>query len=300
MSFDSHSLVEAVLRVEREECIEPFRFETESQNQLLFFFKPEVFLGESSAVESIVDTAIQQMDLFGLSVAGCLVMTGDYLADNRIMDRHYGYINTISRDASSAIPTQVRAEILEALKVADTTPVLGGHEFLERYDKVTPVKLDTFWASKESVKIRSGLYVQAYEYGGNPIVLVNGFHPAQLEHFTRPDRRIAVVLLNSDLPWSLLRLRFLGDTFPERSLRGSFRWSMYHRAHEFGFSEVSIANNCAHMSAGPFEALFEIRNFLAESQTTNLDFGQCALANRMRAKGFSFKEVNHALTNPSR
>ena len=103
--------------------------------------------------------------------------------------------------------------------------------------------------------------MQTYAAEGENFILVNGFHPAQLAHFTEPSHRIALMLLHADTPWATLRDEMIGDTFPERAVAGSIRGQLHARPQNYGFDEVTIANNGVHLSAGPFEAMFEIANF---------------------------------------
>jgi hypothetical protein len=61
---------------------------------------------------------------------------------------------------------------------------------------------------------------------------------------------------------------------------------------------VSIANNCAHLSAGPFEALFELRNFLADLPAVDFDLEQCREVHHLRAAGWT-GSVDSLLSNPA-
>jgi hypothetical protein len=223
-------------------------------------------------------------------------MKGPVLDQLRIMDTHYGYINVMSRSASRDLDNTELQRLRDTVGASTDAPVMGGHEILERFRDLSPITLDRLWASKRSIKIRSGLYAQQFEVGGSTVVIVNGFHPEQLAHFTRADRAIALLVLHSDLPWRFLRSRVLGDTFPENALPNTIRRHYYDNASEYGLPPVSIANNCVHMSAGPFEALFELRNFFGRVPGQENAAYNSNLGKRLRSAGLNITSVTQ---NPS-
>ncbi len=293
------AIVEAARSGAAETVLQPFSFDTEAQNQLLFFFKPEVFtVGEAAGSRGIVELALSCLDTFGVEVAGAAVIGGPRLAELAAMDRHYGFINRISRAASTVLSDAEKADIRAAVGAGAEVPVMGGHEYLAEAPGLSPAALDALWAEKKSVRIRSGLYTQRYTIGGREVVLLNGFHPQQLAHFTDEGRAIGLLLLNSDQPWSLLRGTMLGDTFPEKAAPGSLRRVLFEEAGRYGLGSVGIANNCAHLSAGPFEALFELNNFLSGLGAVDFDLGAVKLSKQLAAAGVDAGGIEAALSNP--
>src|SRR5262249_32018905 len=127
------------------------------------------------------------------------------------------------------------------------------------------------------IKLRSGLYAQLHRIEGHNVALINGFIPGQIARYYTDGAFIVVMLLASELPWLILRDRMAGDTFPARASPGSIRRMLYDDAATLGIPPPTVDTNCIHLSAGPFEALFEIQNMLAplgdatyfkETQTT--------------------------------
>ena len=226
-------------------------------------------------------------------------MSAETLKTNEIMDRHYGYINRLSRTASSLLSMVEKAEVRKLCRASDSAPVLGGHEVLATFPDLPAQELDELWASKKSLRVRSGLYVQSYDISGEALVIVNGFHPFQLERFTGSGRKIALLLLSSDLPWKLLRVRMLGDTFPERAALGSIRGEMHRDPERFGFKSITISNNGAHLSAGPFEAVFELSNFLSAVPGLDFEIGMTRQAQHFKSQGLSVSDLRRAIDNPS-
>ncbi len=292
----SSLIVRSAAELDEELLVQPFDFDTDRQNQLLFFFKPECFLVEGAQRQrAIVELALELFQRYGVEVAGTLLLSGPRLGQLEIMDRHYGFINRVSRELDAVLQPEDLREVRQATGAEAATPVLGGHQFLAQHKDFDPSSLDELWLTRKSIKIRSGLYVEQYQVAGQACVLANAFHPAQLAHFTDPGRRIAILLLHSDTPWSVLRDSMLGDTFPERAAPGSFRRTLCDAHADFGLPPVGIANNCAHLSAGPFEGLFELHNFLSRTDSVPFQLEQARQAQWLRRVGV---QPEQALDNP--
>ncbi len=274
--------------------------QTQRQNELLMFIKPEILaIEDRSCLGNAIDLIWAKLSEFHASVAGIVLVGGPALDQKESMDRHYGAINVLSKNASSGLDDSDRHSIYDALAVpAADYPLFGGHEFLNAHPGFTPATLDDLWFTKKAHKVRSGFYVQAYEDAGEKFILVNGFHPAQLAHFTEPTHRIALMLLHSDTGWADLRDQMIGDTFPERAVEGSIRGELHARPAHYGFEEVTIANNGVHLSAGPFEAMFEIANFFGSLVGTDISSTPPRIVNTMLAAGIAQDDAYRATENP--
>ncbi len=271
------------------------------RNELLLFVKPEIFMvNDSDNVEAALHLVFARLEEFNARVSGVAVVGGAVLEEAEIMNRHYGYINRLSRFASTMIDAGDRQKIADALGMAAIAecPILGGHEYLKAYPNENCFDLDTLWFTKKSLKIRSGFYVQLYEKDGKVFILVNGFHPAQLMHFTDPTHRIVLALIHADTPWATLRNEMVGATFPEKAVPHSIRGTLYAHADDYGLGAVSIANNGVHLSAGPFEGLFEINNFFGKILNLNLTKQPPLLLKKMLAAGLTMADALKALENP--
>ena len=282
-----------------ESVLQPLELGGRRQNELLFFLKPECFLTSTQSQQAdLVETVMRRFDEFGCRVCGCVVIRGPKLRADQIMDRHYGFINGASRDVVSILGPGELAALRAAVGANPETPILGGHEFLAAHPMSDEKSLDALWASRKARKLRSGLYFESYVFEDQPVILVNGFHPAQLAHFTRDDRKIVLMVLESEMPWKVLRSTMLGDTFPERAVADSIRRTLYENPQRFGLADVSIANNCSHLSAGPFEALFELWNFLGSSRTADFKLDHTRMWKLAGAVGVREADVLRALENP--
>ena len=132
---------------------------------------------------------------------------------------------------------------------------------------------------------------------GEEIVVVDGFHPHQLAHYTESDRHLGVMLVSSDTPWAKLRDEMLGSTFPQNALPDSIRGTLHNHANDYGFDKVGIENNIMHLSAGPTEALFEIDNFLRESFAVDYLKREAKLAEKLLSAGVSAENIKKVLTD---
>jgi hypothetical protein len=294
-------MTKAVLSQEDEVDIRQTRFGTALRNELLFFFKPECFSSKSaSAIQRLIEMSFQKLDRFEVEVAGVFVLSGRRLEQLGIMDRHYGFINRLSRTASQLVSPEKIAEFQDVLQDGNLRhcSILGGHEFLERYRDFDAQSLDRFWSTKKSVKVRSGFYLQKYEVGNDCVLLINGFHPLQLNHFIQPTHKIVVLLLHSNSNWGTLKNEMVGNTFPERAPEESIRGELFKRSKSYGIQNVSIANNCVHLSAGPFEAFFEIDNFFKNIPFTDYSLDRTNMFRIMIDAGLSRMDIENSLTNP--
>lgn len=244
----------------QQRTLSPLNLATDRQNQALLLLKPETFLAGQGTAQGVVSVVQAGLDRYGIEVAGIVALEGSVLERQGTIDRHYQAASVLSRGASRLVGPEDRARV-EALCQA-SGPVLGGHEYLARHPEVTPEALDEAWFTAGPRKVRSGFYVVPFQDGGLPCLLVNGFYPAQARHFTAPGRTVVAAVLHTDLPWRVLRRDVLGDTYPDRALPGSIRRTLLARKDELGLARVDITANFVHLSAGPFEAAWEIVNFL--------------------------------------
>ncbi len=301
MSQDLFNQIASIIsNHQKEALITPFDFDQNRKNELLFFFKPECFIDKTEAdFSALVRMTLDRFAHHQVEVAGGLVLNGTRLDELSIMDRHYGFINTLSRRASTLLSRDEADFIQRNLSVdLGKVAVLGGHEFLSRYPAYNPDTLNDLWLSKKSIKVRSGFYIQSYAVDGSQVVLVNGFHPSQLAHFTHPSHQIGLLLLESDTPWKSLKDELAGDTYPERANPTSIRGELFKNRSLYHAENIAISNNYIHLSAGPFEALFEINNFLGRLGDIRFDLQQTNLARRMLGYGLAAKDAEQALSNP--
>ena len=91
----------------------------------------------------------------------------------------------------------------------------------------------------------------------------------------------------------------LGDTFPERAATGSFRRTLFDDPTRFGLPSVSIAANAGHMSAGPFEGMFELSNFFSSGIVDGFDLRTSTGWKTGERVGITHRKLEQILSNPT-
>lgn len=256
-----------------------------TRHQALLMLKPEAFLQGEAAAAGVLDIVFDTLAAFGATVDGGVLLDGTVLGRLGTIDRHYKLASQLSRGASSQLSAADRARACEVAEQPEGTPVLGGYELLSLRADLDPDTLDTAWSEARPRKVRSGFYVEPFPGPTGPCVLVNGFYPAQARAFTGPGRTVALLLLHSDQPWKALRRDMLGDTYPDRAAAGSIRGRLLAQKEALGLARVDITANFVHLSAGPFEAAWELLNFFDGLETTAFTLAQSPLARAWEAAG---------------
>lgn len=281
------------------EIIDKFKLKTDKKNQLFAFFKPEVFLEKTpEQIEKILSLVFQKLEEYEVNVDGAAVFPGSSIGNYSIMDKHYGVINTLSKNTSSILSKEERELVLKTLGITNpNTKILGGHEAYQISGFEKTYDFDSYWLEAPSTKIKSGFYVRKMKIREEKVVVVNGFHPHQLAHYTQQDRYLCTLLVSSDRDWSALRSEMLGETFPEKASPTSIRGVLYKDAKEYGFETVTIANNALHLSAGPTEALFEIDNFL--NRPFGIDFvkERANLSAKLQSEGVNEEDIREIIND---
>jgi hypothetical protein len=229
-------ILNAIRQRKQELLISKFRYDKYAKNELIFFFKPECFLVDKpDYIEAVINMVFNKLKKFNTYISGILLLNGKRLDELLIMERHYGFINTLSKNASEIITDEELLKIRNSLGIdsVEKFKLLGGHEFIKEYNKFNENSLNELWLSKKSIKLRSGFYFQKYTVNGENVILINGFHPAQITHFTNPVHKIVLLLLHSDTDWKILKNDLAGDTFPENSNQDSIRGEIYTNSHKY-------------------------------------------------------------------
>ena len=266
-SLFSKAIINQIKNAQEAQIVQPVVIgETNRENELVFFIKPELLdVEDDDKILNSLNLIEAKFSEFNVDVDGAVIIPGGTLERHEIMNRHYGFINQLSRLASTLIDSETRTAMFAKLGKQDTGShkILGGHEFLSHF-KTDLDYLSKVWFAQTAQKLRSGFYFIEDTIKGQPILLVNGFHPSQLAHFTRKDHRIFLMLLHTDTDWYDLKFKLVGDTFPERADANSIRGMLAANPANYGQTEVGINTNGVHLSAGPFEAAFEVVNFFGD------------------------------------
>jgi hypothetical protein len=277
-----------------------------AENELLLFFKPECFQNEMIHPD-IAEIVAANLKAFGCVLGSPLFTTGDELARTDCIGKHYKVINFYSIKGAAALNSADRAQIFATVKESDTTSnmrvlkIMGGHEYLVSHPELSAAQLDAIWCSGTTFKLKSGCYFQLISCDkdrGQAVIVLNGFHPHQLNHYTEPENQLCVHVTRSNRSWRDLRRSMLGATNTiVVASKGSIRNLLFVRAKERALGNASIADNFVHLSAGPFEALSEIYNF-SRLLLRPIDISQTLLGQRLLSCGYDVPLIERLATNP--
>lgn len=269
--FNSYSLdvkviiekiADSVLNKE-EQLVMEFDKSTNRQNQMLMLIKPEVFLsGKREEIICSLSMIIDMLVRYEIEIKGIYCFSGEELREKSILDKHYFMVDILSRQASKILTQDDRKKIYDLMDTFEKIPIYGAHEYLDLNKVATESSLRKEWDNRPIIKVRNGLYVQRHTGIDDDFILINGFYPEQYVHFTKPNRYTIALLINSDLPWKVLRRYMIGNTFPNMAVKGSLRQIFFSNALKYGIGKVDQFYNCVHLSAGPFEAMYEIFNII--------------------------------------
>jgi hypothetical protein len=269
------------------------------KNQFLFFVKPEITL-ESSEIDlpKILTLIFEKIKNFNFNIHNVNILSAKYLDQFDIIAQHYGVINKISSNAIENMSDSAKDKFKEIYsKSVNEVKVLGGEEFLNVYSNFNAYSLDYLCQNIENKKLAGGTYCVTVKMDDEIIYLINGFHPRQLKQFTEKGRSIITMTLSSDMDWADARSNFIGATNPLNANKGSLRREFLDNKDGLGLAEVSQGVNGVHLSAGPIEALVELKrynsNFLDNSVK---DFSEFPCGKDLNKK-FSNEVVQKILDN---
>lgn len=229
-------------------------------NEFLFFIKPEItqFSAEIK-LKDILRMIFTKIEKFKLKVRNIQVLSAQYLDDYDIIAKHYGVINRISNEAVDNFSDDAKNKFSEVYgKTVDEADIYGSLQFIKEFAFFTPIGLDYLWQNAPVEKLAGGTYAQKLFLDGQEVFLVNGFHPRQLDHFTKADRSIITMTLCGNTNWAEARQHFVGATNPLNAADKSIRKDLLLRKEEFGLKTINSSWNGVHLSAGPVEGLVEL------------------------------------------
>jgi len=270
------------------------------KNEFLFFIKPEITLASGSIqLDRILGLVQDKIEAFGLTVHNIKVLSAKYLEAYNIIAQHYGVINKISGNALEGMSESAKEKFREIYATtANDARVLGGLEFLKQNAHFNAYSLDYLWQNLENKKLAGGTYCEKVKIDDGYIYLVNGFHPRQLKHFTEKGRSIVVMTLSGDISWADARSNFIGATDPSKANEGSLRRTFLEQREALGLAEVSQGVNGVHLSAGPVEALVELKRYNSNFSDSNAikDFSDFTFGRKLK-ENFSNEQFEKIVNN---
>lgn len=269
-------------------------------NQVVAFLKPEIMaISNPVAHTAVLTEFLHGLERFDVSIGAIRVVSGRFLSRTGIMARHYGVINSISRLGADALTPTTKEALIEAYpaELLQRSVVSGGHQFLEEHRSFGAAALSDLFSKIGSTRLGPGAYSCAATIEGQSYIILNGFHPAQLDNYTKQDTTCVIFEGTTDSPWVRLRQDLIGATNPANAKPGSFRRLLYDQAAEFDLVDVSSNSNGVHLSAGPLEGMVEYTRFFEGALDRPLIEVAC-FARLLLNTGLSADQVAMLVENP--
>lgn len=275
----------------------------EPEHQFVLFFKPEATAIRAGVhFRDIFSIVSQRLEEWHVEAGAVRVLRGDYLAKHHIMDQHYGVINRISHQGHSAISPAAEARLMELFgdDLVAGEEILGGHGFLLRFPAFSPLALSVLSDNIGSTKLAAGTYLLKANVLGKDWLILNAFHPFQLEPYNNPHSAIVVLECTASQPWAALRQRLAGATNPAKAAAGSIRHALLEGKEKIGMRDVSQGANGIHLSAGPLEGMVEVQRFFTDHESGRvLSFEETTFGRQMTKAGVRAETLAALAANPT-
>jgi hypothetical protein len=268
--------------------------ERSNANEFVVFTKPEISMVQRTEQEAIFGLLKSHFQTHGVTLAEARLIPGEEFKESGAMSEHYGVINRVSTEGREALTADADHALRDRFgrELKSGYQVYGGHQFLTAYPGFTPLSLAALFANTTVQRLGPGAYASAATIDSDNVIILNGFHPRQLEWFTRDDTACWFLHCFSESHWSDLRQSMIGSTDPERAEPDSIRGRLFREREMYGLKTVSSNFNGVHMSAGPLEALAELMRFFGGGSESYSFTAQLTQA------GLSPERINWLLTNP--
>jgi hypothetical protein len=234
------------------------------QNQFLVFLKPEALtLHPTVRVDRVLEVFFDHLRSTKITTGAVSVLPASYLREFNIIQANYRTLNRVSLMGMAAISAQVAARLKDYL-CERSTLVRGGHEYLEEQPEITSLGLCLLVNQCKSVKLGAGVYAATIDYFGRNHVILNGFHPYQVETLTAEGTGVVAVECWAQTPFLQTRNQLIGNIDPHTAPIGSLRRRLADDASRLGLKNLSVQFNLVHVSPGPVEAAFQLKYFFSD------------------------------------
>lgn len=265
------------------------------QHQMLIILKPEA-AAESAGPdgESFLRELLMRLGGDHVIPGGVLVLCGGQVRRTGFVRQHYSLLNAVSHGGFRALRPLAAQVVRRQFPQAGRDPghVLGGHQFLLAHPAFSARALDVLVQNLRVRKLAAGVYACEARIDEQEVLLLNAFHPAQAEHFERPEASIVLIECLTSVPLAAFRREVIGATNPATAVPASVRGWLF--AHRDRLSwEVSTSLNAVHASPGSVEAMFAISAYFGK-----LPLEQTALGARLRDESIPLDVVSALAGNP--
>ncbi|MGM0756566.1 MAG: hypothetical protein ACQEUO_10615 [Bacillota bacterium] len=265
-----------------------------NQHHVLIMLKPELTnINQGVQLDRILDELLNRLANDDVEIGAVRVLSSLYLKEEKILENQYGMLNRISRNGLSELSEAAKKVLSTKYPEYRTKEhlIYGGHQFLQKYQELTPYGLELLTRNVKVDKLGAGTYAIEAEVDGEKMLLLNSFHPCQIDWFTAPRRSVIVIECFTQKPMRVMREHFIGATDPHEAREGSFKHMLLTEQKRFGITNVCTRFNGIHLSPGPIEAMAGMIRYFSTSgkrlSPSHTLFGQL-----LRENGFSAEELD--------
>lgn len=261
-------------------------------NQFLVILKPEIVATDGKPRTEALRRTVAALTSHDVHIGAVRALASEFVASERLIPRHYPRLWDVSRRGRRAM-SAVSIERMRRWRpdtARDSSRVVGAHEFLERFADFTPYALEVLTRNLEVVKLGVGTYGMEMLVDDEKWIVVNGFHPQQLAHFTRPGGAIVVLECRSKRRMADIRRDTIGVTEPDLAVAGSIKHLLYTEQTDLGIGPICTRRNGVHISPGPLEGMACIRRYFSDSHAP-IPLADTALGAALLRRGHRSEDI---------
>lgn len=271
------------------------------KHNFVVFLKPELTaVDQNVRIGQVLQVILYALAKWNVEIGAVRVLSSEYLRQYNVIGGHYGILNKVSKKGAAVISFNVRQRIME--RYADDlnkgAEILGAHEFLERFPSISAFDLRTRGDIAGAIKLEHGTHCARVEVDGRIFLVLNPFHPYQLEYYTHSGRAIVVFECCSHGSWMFLRKELAGATNPAEAAEGSIRRSLLDNRKKLQLVAFGQGYNGIHLSAGPLEGMVDVQRFFSEdSEGLRIALHETCFGQLLLSAGLSIEKLQALAQN---
>jgi hypothetical protein len=231
--------------------------EASLNNEYYVSIKPELldFRG-GVRVHDTLNQVFISLEKHGCLVVQVVLITADSVEGREAIHRQYFVLRRVAEVGLAALPDDVCASVVETCaKHYAQARIVGAMEGLRTLGMTDPIQLQDEWDRQGGFKIGPGIYGCRLGSATQPLIVLNGFYPAQFNNLTRKGGYLLLLKVKGDLQLSRFRTEVIGGVNPLAAKLGSIRRELHRQQQALSIAEVSIAHNAIHVSPNSFDTM---------------------------------------------
>ncbi|ANN35686.1 hypothetical protein A9498_30375 (plasmid) [Bacillus thuringiensis serovar coreanensis] len=282
--------------------IREYEFDMErntNSNQFIIMLKPELTMIKKEVhVKALLTRILDVLKEHKIEVKASRVLSSTYLLQNHIMEQHYGTLNQISKFGMKNMSIEVKKRLFKNFPYTakNEERIFGGHQFLKEHTKFSPYFLEVLTRNLQVTKLGAGIYGIEANIDGDQFVILNSFHPCQVEWFTSPGKSVVLFECTSSREIECIRRDTIGATDPQDAVQGSIKHMLLKEQKEFGLSNICTRFNGIHMSPGPVEGMAGLIRYFSDSNR-KIAFSDTSFGKLLLNSGYSAEKIHTLLEN---